>query len=169
MTTTRHLTYKDLIALSDDGDLHELVRLILAHISKGTQLRGSVEERGTDQRGRRSTMDEADWAINEFGAALLGDSRRTARLIALASVLAQRPEVSLPAACDDPAMRKGAYWFFENAATEPAAIRPARGRLPGSRWRRCRSCWPSKTLPHATSVAIGRRWGWDHCGSRAIC
>lgn len=29
-------------------------------------------------------MDEADWAINEFGAALLGDSRRTARLIALA-------------------------------------------------------------------------------------
>src|SRR5579859_1763352 len=67
-------------------------------------------------------MDEADWAINEFGAALLGDSRRTTRLIALATVLAQRPEVSLPVACDDSAMRKGAYRFFENEAIEPAAI-----------------------------------------------
>jgi hypothetical protein len=67
-------------------------------------------------------MDEADWAINEFGAALLGDSRRTTRLIALATVLAQRPEVSLPVACADPAMRKGAYRFFENDAIEPAAI-----------------------------------------------
>jgi len=72
-------------------------------------------------------MDEADWAINEFGAALLGDSRRTARLIALAGVLAQRPEVSLPAACDDPAMRKGAYRFFENEAIEPAAILASHG------------------------------------------
>jgi len=72
-------------------------------------------------------MDEADWAINEFGAALLGDSRRTARLIALASVLAQRPEVSLPAACDDPAMRKGAYRFFENEAIERAAILASHG------------------------------------------
>lgn len=72
-------------------------------------------------------MDEADWAINEFGAALLGDSRRTARLIALASVLAQRPEVSLPAACDDLAMRKGAYRFFENEAIEHAAILASHG------------------------------------------
>ena len=67
-------------------------------------------------------MDAAEWAINEFGTALLGDQRRTERLIALATVLAQRPEVSLPAACDDPAMRKGAYRFFENDAVEPAAI-----------------------------------------------
>ena len=67
-------------------------------------------------------MDEADWAINEFGAALLGDSRRTDRLIALATVLGQRPAASIPAAYDDPAMRKGAYRFFENAAIAPAAI-----------------------------------------------
>jgi hypothetical protein len=67
-------------------------------------------------------MDEADWAITEFGAAMLGDSRRTDRLIALATVLGQRPAASIPAACDDPAMRKGAYRFFENAAITPAAI-----------------------------------------------
>jgi hypothetical protein len=53
-------------------------------------------------------MDEADWAITECGGALLGDTRRTDRLIAVATVLGQRPNVSIPAACDDPAMRKGA-------------------------------------------------------------
>jgi hypothetical protein len=67
-------------------------------------------------------MEEADWAINEFGSALLGEQRRTDRLIALATVLAQRPEVSLPVACDDPARRQGADRFFENEAIEPAAI-----------------------------------------------
>ncbi len=67
-------------------------------------------------------MDEADWAINEFGAALLGDSRRTDRLIEVATVLGQRPSASIPAACDDPAVRKGAYRLFENAAIAPAAI-----------------------------------------------
>ena len=67
-------------------------------------------------------MDEAEWAINEVGAALLGDSRRTDRLIEVATVLEQRPGASIPAACDDPAVRKGAYRLFENAAVEPAAI-----------------------------------------------
>ena len=67
-------------------------------------------------------MDDADWAITEFGAADLGDSRRTDRLIALATVVAQRPAASLPAACDDPAMLKGAYRLLENPAVDPAAL-----------------------------------------------
>jgi hypothetical protein len=67
-------------------------------------------------------MDEADWAINEFGAAVLGDRRRTDRLIQVATVLGQRPGASIPAACDDLAMRKGAYRLLENAAVAPAAI-----------------------------------------------
>ena len=54
-------------------------------------------------------MEEADWAINEFGAVELGDTRRTDRL-------AQRPAASLPAACDDLAMLKGAYRLLENPA-----------------------------------------------------
>jgi hypothetical protein len=40
-------------------------------------------------------MDEADWAINEFGAALLGDRRRTDRLIEVATVLGQRPGAAI--------------------------------------------------------------------------
>jgi Transposase DNA-binding/Transposase Tn5 dimerisation domain len=67
-------------------------------------------------------MDEAEWAINEFGAADLGDTRRTDRLVALASALAQRPAASLPAACDDPAMLKGAYRWLENPAVAPEAV-----------------------------------------------
>ncbi|MGO4157234.1 IS4/Tn5 family transposase DNA-binding protein, partial [Cupriavidus sp. YAF13] len=36
-----------------------------------------------------STSDSDDWAIDEFGAAELGDARRTQRLVALARRLAQ--------------------------------------------------------------------------------
>jgi len=43
-------------------------------------------------------MEKADGAINEFGGAALGNARRTDRLMRLASVLAQRPGASLPAA-----------------------------------------------------------------------
>jgi hypothetical protein len=67
-------------------------------------------------------MEDAEWAISEFGAADLGDKRRTDRLVALATVLAQRPAASLPVACDDPAMLKGAYRLLENPAIEPAAM-----------------------------------------------
>ena len=101
--------------------------LIVAHTSQRVLRRGSGEERDRDQRGG-VTIDEADWAISEFGPALLGDQRRTNRLIALATVLAQRPEVSLPVACDDLAMRKGACLFFENKASEPAEILASYGK-----------------------------------------
>lgn len=43
-------------------------------------------------------MEEADGVINEFGGAALGNARRTDRLMRLASVPAQRPGASLPAA-----------------------------------------------------------------------
>lgn len=67
-------------------------------------------------------LNEADWAINEFGEADLGDTRRTDRLVALATVLAEQPAASLPEACEDAAMLKGAYRLLENGAVQPAAI-----------------------------------------------
>lgn len=67
-------------------------------------------------------VEEADWAINEFGGALLGDQRRTAGLVRMASVLARRPDRSLPEAIGDPAQLKATYRFFENEAIEPGAI-----------------------------------------------
>lgn len=59
--------------------------------------------------------DEEDWAQAEFGAAELGDVRRTARLVQMARQLAERPEASLPQALEDGAALKAAYRFFDNA------------------------------------------------------
>ncbi len=53
-------------------------------------------------------MDQARWAATEFGEAELGDARRTARLVELASGLAERPTASLPEACEDGAQLKAA-------------------------------------------------------------
>jgi len=57
---------------------------------------------------------DAAWAEEEFGEAELGDVRRNARLVQLASVLGAQPSCSLPDASDDPATLKAAYRFFDN-------------------------------------------------------
>lgn len=56
-----------------------------------------------------------NWAQAEFGAAELGDARRTARLVQLAHQLGERPEASLPQALEDDAALKAAYRLFDNA------------------------------------------------------
>jgi len=65
---------------------------------------------------------EAEWAVAEVGAAVLGDARRTERLVRLASVLGARPRAALAEACDDPAMLKAAYRFLENDGVDPQAV-----------------------------------------------
>ena len=57
---------------------------------------------------------DATWAEEEFGEADLGDVRRNARLVQLASVLGAQPSASLPDATDDGATLKAAYRFFAN-------------------------------------------------------
>ena len=57
---------------------------------------------------------DATWAEEEFGEVDLGDVRRNARLVQLASVLGAQPSASLPDATDDPASLKAAYRFFAN-------------------------------------------------------
>lgn len=57
--------------------------------------------------------DEIDWAVNEFGAADLGDARRTARLISLARQLGTGPHCSFPQALSASEL-KAAYRFFDN-------------------------------------------------------
>src|SRR5690242_8410080 len=65
---------------------------------------------------------DATWAEDEFGDADLGDVRRDARLVQLASVLGAQPNASLPDATDDPAMLKAAYRFFSNDHVQAKAI-----------------------------------------------
>jgi Transposase DNA-binding/Transposase Tn5 dimerisation domain len=56
----------------------------------------------------------ATWAADEFGGVDLGDVRRNARLVQLATMLGAQPSASLPAATDDSAALKAAYRFFAN-------------------------------------------------------
>jgi len=65
---------------------------------------------------------EAEWAVAECGAAVLGDARRTERLVRLAGVLGARPRAALAEACDDPAMLKAAYRVLENGDIDPQAV-----------------------------------------------
>jgi hypothetical protein len=65
---------------------------------------------------------DATWAEEEFGEADLGDVRRNARLVQLASVLGAQPSASLPEATDDPATLKAAYRFFANDYVRADAI-----------------------------------------------
>ena len=70
----------------------------------------------------RGREDVAAWAEYEFGAAELGDLRRTVRLMQVATVLGDHPSASLPDACADPATLKAAYRFFDNDAISPDAV-----------------------------------------------
>ena len=64
---------------------------------------------------------ETDWAINEFGAADLGDARRTARLVALARQLAKSPHCSFPQSLSQSQL-KAAYRFFDNEEVDTDGI-----------------------------------------------
>lgn len=59
-----------------------------------------------------SLLDPAQWALNEFGLAQLGDERRNKRLVNIATRLASKPAGTLPQAFSDWAELKGAYRFL---------------------------------------------------------
>lgn len=63
------------------------------------------------------------WAVEVFGGARLGDTRRTARLVEIAAALAQQTGASIPGACGaNSAAVEGAYRFTRNEAVDPNAI-----------------------------------------------
>lgn len=67
-------------------------------------------------------VEDAAWAVQEFGDAALGDQRRTECLVRIATAVGAAPQASLPQACGDPALLKAAYRFFENAQIAPEAM-----------------------------------------------
>ena len=67
-------------------------------------------------------IEPEDWIETEFGAADLGDARRTQRLLTLMGQVAARPGASLPEACGSRGQLKAAYRFLANEAIEPEAL-----------------------------------------------
>ncbi|WP_188708314.1 IS4 family transposase, partial [Neiella marina] len=65
------------------------------------------------------------WASEQFGAADLGDPRRTARLVKLASALANEPGKPLVNVTQSPAEMEGAYRFIRNEHIDANAIADA--------------------------------------------
>jgi len=62
------------------------------------------------------------WAEEEFGSALLGDERRTRRLVQMAAAVATRPAGTVTRACACPASKEGAFRWLENPAIHSAAV-----------------------------------------------
>ncbi len=62
------------------------------------------------------------WAENEFGKALLGDPRRTKRLIKIAKERAAKSSVSLPQCFDKQSELKATYRFYDNPSINREAI-----------------------------------------------
>lgn len=69
--------------------------------------------------------DPQDWATQTFGDASLGDTRRTARLVRMATVAAARPAGKITQVYQTSADRQGAYGFLENPAVTAAAVATA--------------------------------------------
>src|SRR3712207_3692945 len=56
------------------------------------------------------------WASGEFGHAVLGDARRTRRLIQVAAEVARHPAGTVTRACRSSATREGAFRLLEKRA-----------------------------------------------------
>jgi len=66
-----------------------------------------------------------EWAQSEFGAADLGDKRRTRRLVALAAEVAQAPAGTVTRACQSSASQEGAFRFLENSGIKWEPVQAA--------------------------------------------
>jgi hypothetical protein len=65
---------------------------------------------------------ERQWAVEEFGGARLGDARRTARLVTMATEMATNPGGRVSSVFRRSAERQGAYDFVESKHVSPDAI-----------------------------------------------
>jgi hypothetical protein len=72
-----------------------------------------------------STLDTTTWAKETFGAAILGDLRRTQRLVAMAARAADTPRGTVTGVFPSSAEREGAFRFLENPDISHTAVTEA--------------------------------------------
>src|SRR2546421_12183138 len=77
-------------------------------------MRGAQVSKGEGEMNTETLQNAEAWAVETFGAAELGDVRRTDRLVKIASVLGENPSVSLPASMRNWADTHAAYEFLSN-------------------------------------------------------
>ena len=65
---------------------------------------------------------EAEWAKECFGHARLGDTRRTARLVNMATRAAQSPSGKISRAFGEDSECQGAYDLLESNLVDPSAL-----------------------------------------------
>src|SRR3954447_13235055 len=93
----------------------------------GKELHRAHKSDGCRERSKRMAMlDEAHyWAETQFGAAELGDIRRTGRLVSTMAAIARAPDESLPRQLGSLAGAKAAYRLFDcGAVTREAVMDP---------------------------------------------
>ena len=110
-------------------------------------------------------LDEAHyWAETQFGAAELGDIRRTGRLVSTMAAIARAPDESLPRQLGSLAGAKAAYRLFDcGAVTREAVMDPHLAQCRAEAARH-----PIVLMVHGrhdarfldASQAPGRRPGW---------
>lgn len=66
--------------------------------------------------------DEDAWAFEEFGHSVLGDARRTRRLVEMAATAAGNPGGTMTSVFDEGAAREGAFRFVENPEIPAAEV-----------------------------------------------
>jgi hypothetical protein len=74
-----------------------------------------------------------DWAQEEFGHAVLGDLRRTRRLVAVGEAAASQPDGRVTGTFEEPAQREAAFRWLENPAIPVAEVTHASARAAARR------------------------------------
>jgi hypothetical protein len=84
--------------------------------SQTLKMKGAETSQGEDGMNTETLQNAEAWAVETFGAAELGDVRRTERLVKIASALGENPSVSLPRSMPNWGEIHAAYQFLGNPA-----------------------------------------------------
>ena len=119
------------------------------------------------------TSEWLEWSRQEFGSADLGDSRRTARLVAMGAAACERPSGKVAAVFGVEREREGAYDFLES---EHVAAEEIMASVAAATTARCASCRFVFVPVDGTSISVADRArtrdfgnvGSDSGGSRGL-
>ena len=106
-------------------------------------------------------LSPAQWALNEFGFAQLGDKRRNKRIVKIAESLARSPGGTLPQAFPDWDEIKAAYRFFDRSgATFERVIEPHLERVRAA----CRQPGEYLLIEDTTSLDFSKHFHTEDLG-----